>query len=321
VAAQNPPSAPDGVYTPTTDREIYQRIASDYQLITALTNQIDEGLPLPTAEILQIYEEARIARIGDGSRPLRGFARETARAQEFPEAAQFYGSATFLDDPVIDAIQGTGSAAVYSEAQRREAIQKGLLRIIYYWSARYVEQARANLNPGLVDEAWAIYMGVPVDGRYPNSLSASAVTREILFSRPGSIDVPLRQALVRAQQAAANQNAVAYASAANDVHSRFNAIFYLSTARYLQVAWEAAQTSSLDRTAVLQVEGLSYYRSIQPQVALADPSADQTLVAYFTASPESLTLAARDEAPDALNRSFDALRLVPSDRVTPATFS
>jgi hypothetical protein len=321
VAAQNPPSAPDGIYTPGTDREIYQRIASDYQLIVQLTNQIDEGLPLPVDEILQVYENARIAVIGTGTRPMRGFAREDARATEFPEAAAYYGSPTFLDDPVIDAIQGTGTAAGYTESQRREAIQKGLLRIIYYWSARYVDQTRTNLNPGLVDEAWAIYMGTRVGESYPNSLSAAAVTRETLLSRPGSIDVPLRQAMARGQQAAAAQDAAAYNAAADEVHSRFNAIFYLSTARHFNVIWESAQTGNPGRTAVLQVEGLSYYRTIQPKVALADPAADQAIVAYFNAAPDSLTLVARDEALDALNRAFDALMLLPSDRVTPATFS
>jgi hypothetical protein len=35
----------------------------------------------------------------------------------------------------------------------------------------------------------------------------------------------------------------------------------------------------------------------------------------------SLTLVAGDEALDALNRTFEALRLLPADRVTPATFS
>jgi hypothetical protein len=38
-----------------------------------------------------------------------------------------YGSPTCLDDPVIEAILGIGSADGYSPAQRRQAIQKGLL--------------------------------------------------------------------------------------------------------------------------------------------------------------------------------------------------
>src|SRR4051812_3370909 len=66
-------SASDGIYTPFTNREIYQLIASDYQEISKLTNQVLEGNPLPAGEILSIYEEAKIARIDAQSRPLREF--------------------------------------------------------------------------------------------------------------------------------------------------------------------------------------------------------------------------------------------------------
>ena len=122
VSAQSPTidnpapdaSQADGIYTPFTNREIYQRIASDYQEIVALTDQVLTGRPLPSAEILAVYEEGKIARIGNSVRILRDFARDPARAQELPEAAAFYGSTTFLDDPVIDAILGIGSADGYS---------------------------------------------------------------------------------------------------------------------------------------------------------------------------------------------------------------
>ncbi|MEZ4554017.1 MAG: hypothetical protein R3B59_08920 [Dehalococcoidia bacterium] len=46
----------------------------------------------------------------------------------------------------------------------------------------------------------AIYVGEERDGKYPNSLAATAQSREGNFNRPGSIDTPLREALSRAQQ-------------------------------------------------------------------------------------------------------------------------
>ena len=39
------PTKSDGYYTPTTHREIYQKISSDYQEIAALTNVIKDGKP------------------------------------------------------------------------------------------------------------------------------------------------------------------------------------------------------------------------------------------------------------------------------------
>lgn len=315
------PSKPDGIYTPITNREIYQAVSSDYQAIVALTNQVNEGKPLPSAEILDIYENARFARTATAARPMRAFARDEARGQEFPEAARFYGTPTFLDTPVMDAINGTGSAASYTPAQRRQAIQKGLVRILAYWSRRYVQQAGTNLSPGTVDEGWAIYMGQEVNGTYPNSLSAVAASREANFNRPSSLDAPLRQALSRAQQAATRKDQAAYDAAAQEVSSRFNAIFYLSTARYLDQALKSAQAGKPNDATAQQMEGLSYYQTIQPTVASADTAADRAVVAYFTAAPASLTAPLRDEALAALNRAQAALLLTSADLVTPATFS
>src|SRR6185295_3745520 len=103
--------------------------------------------------------------------------REDARATEFPDEAAFFATKTFLDDPVIEAINGTGSAASNTPAQRAQAIEIGVQNIVYHWSSRYMAQARGSLNPGLVDEAWAIYMGKETpDGKYPSSISGLAVS-------------------------------------------------------------------------------------------------------------------------------------------------
>jgi hypothetical protein len=313
-------SKSDGIYTPFTNREIYQLIASDYQEIVRLTNEVLQGRPIPSGEILRVYELAQYARIGTGSRPLRGFARDEARATEFPEGAAYSGSATFLDDPVIAAIGnvvgGTGSAAGFSPAQRRQLIQKGVLRIIYHWTAHYLDRGGQNLNPGLVDEAWAIYMGTEVDGRYPNSLSATAVSREGNFNRGGTIDAPLRQALSRAQRAAANRDSAAYAEASREVYSRLHAIFYLGTVRYLNEPLKSVAAGNIDNALVQLAEGLAFYHTIQPHVGLADPDADAAILAFFNTPPAELTVGMRNAALEALNRNAGALSLGPNDLVT-----
>ena len=311
-------SPPDGIYTPFTNRLIYQLIGSDYQAIVALTNQIRDGTPLPAGEIMTIYEQAKVARIGEASRPLRAFAQDPARADEFPESAAYFGSATFLDDPVADAIAGVRSAEGHTMEQRRQAIQKGMQRILYYWVIRYVDQAGDTLNPGLVDEAWAIYVGAEVEGRYPNSLANTVVSRESNFGRPGTIDVPLRQALSRAQRAAADKDAAAYAAAARQVYSRFHTFSYLGTVRHLQEPVESVGKGDLTKAAVQLVEGISDDRTIQPIVARADPAANARLESYFAARPGDLTVQMRNDALDALNGVAAALLLEPADIVTPA---
>ena len=308
------PSESDGYYYPTTNREHYQKISSDYQEIAKLTNAIKEGNPLPVADIFLLYEVGMHTRIGVRSKTLRGFARDPERAMEYPLAAEFYGSGNFLDSPINNTIRGRGEAEDWTDAQKRQAINKGLLRILYHWSKHYVIGGCADLDSGDVDEGWAIYVGVPVNGEYPNSLSALARSREGNFGREGAIDIPLRQAFERVRQAADNGDSVACEAAAQEVYSRFNAIFYLATVRYIGVTLNDVQEGKDPGTH--QVEALAFYQSIQPEVAKADPTANDTIVAYLEANPDQLTPASRDQALAALNRVASGILLTQDDLVT-----
>ena len=261
------PTKSDGIFTPVSHREIYQKISSDYQEIVALTNLINIGRPLPLAEIMLLYEAGMHTRIGNSSRTLRGFARDPRRSEEFPDSAAFYESGTFLDSPISNAVRLRGEAEEYTPAQQRQAIQKSLLRIIYHWSKRYMFLGGERQSARLVDEAWAVYVGEEVNGQYPNSLAATALKREGNFGREGAIDTPLREAMAEAQQAAADMDDAAYEVAAQKVYSRFNAIFYLSTVKYMNEAYKKADAGDTYGAGTAQVEGLSFYRSIQPEVA------------------------------------------------------
>ena len=308
------PSKSDGYYTPTTHREIYQKISSDYQEIAALTNVINDGKPLPAAEILLMYEAGIHTRLGNQSRTLRSFARDPRRATDFPVAAEFYGSSNFLDSPVSRAISGRGEAEEYTDAQRRQAINKGVLRILYHWAKFYMIVGQERSSSRLIDEAWAVYVGMEVDGEYPNSLAALARAREANFGREGALDIPLRQAMDRARQAADDGDAGALETATQEVYSRFNAIFYLATVRYIGITRQDVADGKAHGTH--QVEALAFYQSIQPEVAQADPSADETIMAYLTAEPGDITAASRDAALAALNGVAPALLLTQDDLVT-----
>lgn len=308
------PTKSDGYFTPTTNREIYQKISSDYQEIAALTNLVNDGQPLPAAEILLMYEAGIHTRLGPQSRTLRSFAINPRRASDFPVAAGFYGSASFLETPVNNAIRKRGEAAEYTDAQRRQAIQKGVLRILYHWAKFYMIIGGEQMRSGLIDEAWAVYVGEEVDGEYPNSLAGLARSREGNFGREGTIDIPLRQAMERARQAADAGDKDAFNAAAHDVYSRFNAIFYLATVRYIGIAQQDVQEGSDPGTH--QVEALAFYQSIQPEVAKANPASDETIVAYLTAGADQITPELRDGALAALNETASALLLSEDDLVT-----
>ena len=310
------PTESDGYYNPTTNREHYQKISSDYKEIAKLTDQIKDGKPLPAAEIYLLYEAGMHTRIGVRSKTLKSFARDPVRAEEFPIAAEFYGSGSFLDSPMSNAIGARREAEEYSDAQRRQAINKSALRILYHWSKHYVIGGCADLDSGDVDEGWALYVGEKVDGDYPNSLSALARSREGNFGREGTIDIPLREAVERVRQAAENGDATACDAAAQEVFSRFNAIFYLATVRYIGRVQEDAQAGDHDSLKTHQVEALSFYRSIQPEVAKANAASNETIVAYLEADPDDITAASRNEALAALNRTASGLLLTQADLVT-----
>ena len=312
-----PASKSDGIFTPVTNREIYQKISTDYQEIAALTNLVNAGRPLPAAEILLLYETGMHTRLGTNSRTLRGFALDAdARSMEFPDSAAFYESGSFLDAPISNAIRKRGSAAEYTDAQRRQAIQKGLQRVLYYWAWRYMILGGERLSAGLVDEAWAVYVGEEVDGEYPNSLAATARKREGNFGREGTIDIPLREAMARAQQAAKDKDRTAYDAAAQDAQSRFNAMFYLGAVRYMNEGLKRAQAGNTDGSGIALVEGLHFYLSIQPQVAKASAEADKLVMAYFETPPDQLTAAQLEAALAAINGTAEALLLTAEDIVT-----
>ena len=313
------PTVSDGYYTATTNREIYQKISTDYQEIVKQTNLVNDGKPLPAAEIWLLYEAGSHTRMGNGSRTLRSFATGTAPSTYFPDSAEFYESASFLDSPISNAIRGRSEAENYSDAQRRQAIQKGTLRILYHWAKFYMFIGQDRSSSRLIDEAWAIYVGEAVNGTYPNSVAAVAQAREGNFGRDGTIDIPLRQAMDRARHAADDMDADALETATQEVFSRFNAIFYLSTVRYIGRMYDDAQSGDREALGVHQVEALAFYQSIQPDVAKADASADATIVAYLTAEPSAITGASRDGALAALNGVASDLMLTQGDLVTSYT--
>ena len=308
------PSASDGYYYPTTNREHYQKIPSDYQEIAKLTNVIKEGKPFPAGDIWLLYEVGHHTRLGVRSKSLRYFAIDPERAKEYPLAAQFYGSDTFLDDRIENVVRGRGDAEDYTDAQKRQAINKGILSILFHWSKHYVIGGCADLDSGDVDEGWAIYVGLAEGGDYPNSLSSLARSREGNFGREGTLDIPLRQAFERVRRAADRSDRAACDAAAQEVFSRFNAIFYLATVRYIGISLNDVQEGKDPGTH--QVEALAFYQSIQPEVFNADPSADQTIVAYLEAEPDQITPEARDRALAALNRVGSTLLLARDDLIT-----
>jgi len=329
ASAVLPTTPGDDVYTPVGNVGEELRLAADSADISALVAAaVNEARPLPIDPIFAIYQSSRNLRGTGQIRSLRAFARSDAPAQTFPEAAQFFGNAGFLDEAVTDAITASGSATGYTTLQQQPAVQQAVQRILYYMSLQQLRaalpraQARATDPeagaPHNVDAAWAIYVGLPDSGTHSRPLAAVARRLETRFHREGAIDRPLREALQRAQRAAMNRDLSELAEAQRVAESRFNAIYYLTTAQLLDDAMQAAQSGDANQAVVSQAEGLHAYMTIQPLVARADSAADQSIVRYFRADPIALTPTTRDITLNALNRTLSALGLTDQDRLTRA---
>ena len=91
---------------------------------------------------------------------------------------------------------------------------------------------------------------------------------------------------------------------------------YLATVRYIGRLADDSAAGDRDALGTHQVESLAFYQSIQPEVANADPAADETIMAYFTADPGDITITSRDAELAAPNRVSSALLLTRSDLVT-----
>ena len=325
-------SGADDIYTPVSNVASHLALALDARDIAALL----KASPVDYTAIGQIYSEGKNSQRSDGTvRTLKGFATDAERAEQFADAAALYGSPTFLDDEISAAINGTGIAAGWSDGQREQAVNKGILRILYYWVLDELGAAKADLAAGEVDpaegaphawdEGWAFYVGAADEsGARPYALAATALKREADYKKDGLIDAPLRQALADGLEAIEEGDAAALDEAEKQVQSRLNAIFYIATARYFNNAYAAAAKGDTSATAVALVEGLSFYRTIQPIVAAADAEADEIISAFYQRSSTSpITVEERDAALTALNESAVTaeLGLLVTDMLTSSSYA
>ena len=81
-------------------------------------------------------------------------------------------------------------------------------------------------------------------------------------------------------------------------------------------ALKHTQDGDNNRAGVALVEGLSFYRSIQPGIAKANASSDETVAAYFPTAPEDLTADLLNGVLTAINLTGSGLLVTQADLVT-----
>lgn len=81
------------------------------------------------------------------------------RAPSVSAPTEFYGSDPFLDDPIENVIRGRRESGELQRCQKRQAVNRGMLRVLCHWSKFCMTIGADHMISRLIDEAWAVYVG------------------------------------------------------------------------------------------------------------------------------------------------------------------
>ncbi|MFQ5709102.1 MAG: iron transporter [bacterium] len=192
--------------------------------------------------------------------------------------------APVLDQPIVDAINGTGASANESFDERMQRIDKGLQRVFYLSILHELDEVSEKLSDSdpdndadivdgaahNLDEAWAYYQAL--DG------TAEKRVRNKSSEFPqfaGTLDEVIEQSFLDGQNAilkALNPNAdLAIAE------RKLVQIFYLSVIHEVIGVVDKLGTGNIEGANESRVEGEGFYSAIQYLIIANAPSADQRI--------------------------------------------
>jgi hypothetical protein len=275
--AGSPTAAAPSKYAPSSNVDPYFAMGADLRDMRAA---MPAGGTPNFAAVEELYTRGKNQTLANGMvRPLANVPNDAVHAV-FPNGAAVYGRPNFIDAIIRDGLAGTGRAAGLPPAARRQIVEKGILVLFYGKALQEFEAARVRLasnaaNPNVpVDEVWAILAGPSSSGSYPDSLLATAASRERDFKLEGKLAAPLEASLAAALSAAQRGDRAAFDSAYAEGRGYINAIFYLSTLRNAKVL--EADTTQAARQEHL-AEGWTYFQAIRAVVAIVNPGAAQAI--------------------------------------------
>jgi hypothetical protein len=254
-----------------------------------------------------LYTKGKNQTLANGTiRPLSSLPNDTVHAV-FPNGSTVYGRPNFIDGMIEDGLAGTGRAAGLPPAARKQVVEKGILMLFYGKAMQEFAGSKTRMdsgaaNPGVpIDETWAIIAGQGSGSNFPDSLLATAQSRERDFKLEGKLAAPLEASLANALAAAQKGDKAAHERAYNDGKGYINAIFYLSALRYAKLL--EADTTQAARQEHL-AEGWGYFQTIRALVASGSSSAAQTIeTAYSGNGSAAWTAADTTRVYNALNES------------------
>lgn len=296
-------AGPLGGYEPASDVAGHAKVTLDVCAVAAALEQDD------FAAAAEAYAEGGNSVKGDGSvRTLKGFASTPLDEASWQAAAEHFGSDTWLDDAVTEALEGTGRFADASEDQRTQAVQKGIQNgVMVAWVLHELDAAKAKMAAGEtdpaegaprnVDEGWAFYHGENPDC----APYATADKRGVDFGRGHAVNEAILVAFGAARDAAVAGDTDAYDKADTEIRRQIVITYVQAVEKYTAKAAERG-----DDAAKEQAEGYAFYRVIAPQIAAASAEAAKAIETALGGT-QPPTEAQADAALQALRDAYDKL--------------
>jgi len=315
-SASSAAAGEDGGYEYASDVSAHRRVTRDICEINSLL----DADPIDFEAVEAIYRDGSNSVNSDGSvRTLAGFATATDRLHGVDE---YYGTATPLDDWVTSALDGTGLFEGQSDAVRRQGVQKGIQnQIMVAWVVHELESALAKAADGELDaasgaphnwdEGWAFYHGAE-PGCAP---FATANSRAGNFGTTGDdgetalANEAILGAMIAGRDALLAGDRERAQAAAAEVGRNVVITYSQAAIRYATLAVEDVEAG--DDPLEHVVEGLAFFRVVEPIVAAAGADVD-TINAIFDLDAPAEN-GGGDEVRAALQPAWDALGISADD--------
>ncbi len=306
----------DGGYRYASDVSSHRLVTQDVCDISAIL----DADPIDFAAAAEIYRTGANSVAADGSvRTLAGFATATDRLHGLDD---YYGTETPLDDWVSSALDGTGRFEGASDAVRRQGVQKGVQnQVLVAWVVHELNTALAAAVEGDVDpssgaphnwdEAWAYYHGAQ-PGCAPYATADSRASNFGTLASDGDTALAneaILAAMVAGRDALLAGDVDAATVAADEVIANVVVTYSQAAIRYATLA--VADVEAGDDPTEHLVEGLAFFRVIEPIVADAGADVEAITAILDPTSPEPS--GGGDEVRDALQPAWDALGIDADD--------
>lgn len=278
-----------GGYEPVSDVSSHARVTLD---VCDIKDLLPKDAPIDADAAATIYAEGANSTSGEDMRTLQGFASEERDEPLWNAYADRLG-ATWLDDFVTAALEGTGPFEGEEDAVRRQGIEKGVQnQVLVAWALHEMDSARVSIEDGdldpasgaahKVDEVWAFYHGAaPSCSPY-----ATADSRGEDFGTGSAANDAALAANEAMRDAAVEGDLEAYDAAYEQFLDAIRLTYTQATLKYAQNVSNEVEAGDEAAARVQQAEGWAFFRVLEPFVAEVDPAAADTIAGVLDLANE-----------------------------------